>query len=282
MTASPTPSLAKRRTAKGLVALNSTRSADAGVVWLVGAGPGDPDLLTIKALNALRAADVVVHDGLVSEAILDLIPAATRRINVVKRKSRHSYPQPEIERMLIAFALEGLTVVRLKGGDPFVFGRGGEELEACRAAGIECHVVPGISAALAAAASAGAPLTHRGAAQAVIFVTGHAKAGEAPDLDWASLARPNQTVVIYMGVSNAGAIAARLIDAGRSLSTPALIVENASRADERHVLVTLAELGDAAKSFSGPALLIIGEAMALAEGSAPDYPARILATAVAS
>ena len=184
--------------------------------------------------------------------------------------------------MLIAFALEGLTVVRLKGGDPFVFGRGGEELEACRVAGIECHVVPGISAALAAAASAGAPLTHRGAAQAVIFVTGHAKTGEAPDLDWASLARPNQTVVIYMGVSNAGAIAARLIDAGRSLSTPALIVENASREDERHVLVTLAELGDAAKSFSGPALLMIGEAMALAEASVPDYPERILATAVAS
>ena len=258
------PSSARRRTARGLVALDSRRSAATGSVWLVGAGPGDPDLLTVKALNVLRTADVVVHDGLVSDAILDLIPAATRRINVVKRKSRHSYPQPEIERMLVAFALEGLTVVRLKGGDPFVFGRGGEELEACRAAGIECHVVPGISSALAAAASAGAPLTHRGAAQAVVFVTGHAKAGETPDLDWASLARPNQTVVIYMGVSNAASIAARLVEAGRSLSTPALIVENASRPDERRALVTLAELGEAAKSFSGPALLMIGEAMALA------------------
>jgi uroporphyrin-III C-methyltransferase len=245
-------------------------------VWLVGAGPGDPDLLTVKALNLLRIADVVVHDGLVSAAILDLIPQATRRINVVKRKSRHSYPQPEIERMLVAFALEGLTVIRLKGGDPFVFGRGGEELEACRAAGVECHVVPGVSSALAAAASAGAPLTHRGAAQAVVFVTGHAKAGETPDLDWASLARPNQTVVIYMGVSNAAAIAARLVEAGRSLSTPALIVENASRPDERRALVTLAELGEAAKSFSGPALLMIGEAMALASSSERGLPARIL------
>ena len=269
------PSYARRRAAPGLVALDSRRSAATGVVWLVGAGPGDPDLLTVKALNVLRTADVVVHDGLVSDAILDLVPAATRRINVVKRKSRHSFPQPEIERMLVAFALEGLTVVRLKGGDPFVFGRGGEELEACRAAGIECHVVPGISSALAAAASAGAPLTHRGAAQAVIFVTGHAKAGETPDLDWASLARPNQTVVIYMGVSNAASIAARLVEAGRNVSTPALIVENASRPDERRALVTLAELGEAAKSFSGPALLMIGEAMALAS-SERGLPARIL------
>ncbi len=266
----------RRRITRGLVALGSRRGAARGAVWLVGAGPGDPDLLTVKALNLLRIADVVVHDGLVSAAILDLIPQATRRINVVKRKSRHSYPQPEIERMLVAFALEGLTVIRLKGGDPFVFGRGGEELEACRAAGVECHVVPGVSSALAAAASAGAPLTHRGAAQAVVFVTGHAKAGETPDLDWASLARPNQTVVIYMGVSNAAAIAARLVEAGRSLSTPALIVENASRPDERRALVTLAELGEAAKSFSGPALLMIGEAMALASSSERGLPARIL------
>jgi uroporphyrin-III C-methyltransferase len=270
------PKSARRQSAPGLVALDSRRGAAKGVVWLVGAGPGDPDLLTVKALNVLRIADVVVHDGLVSDAILDLIPPATRRINVVKRKSRHSYPQAEIERMLIAFALEGLAVVRLKGGDPFVFGRGGEELEACRAAGVECHVVPGISSGLAAAASAGAPLTHRGAAQAVVFVTGHAKAGETPDLDWSSLARPNQTVVVYMGVSNAAAIAGRLVEAGRSLSTPALIVENASRPDERRALVTLAELGEAAKSFSGPALLMIGEAMALAHASERALPARIL------
>src|SRR5271154_5313556 len=132
-----------------------------GEVWLVGAGPGDPELLTLKALKALQAADVVVHDGLVSEAVLDLAPVSARRLSVAKRRSRPSYGQDEINRLLVAFAREGLTVVRLKGGDPFIFGRGGEELEACRAAGVVCHVVPGVTAALAASAAAGAPLTHR-------------------------------------------------------------------------------------------------------------------------
>jgi uroporphyrin-III C-methyltransferase len=237
----------------------------------VGAGPGDPGLLTVRALEVIRQADIIVHDGLVSQAILDLAPAGARLIGVAKRKSRHSYPQEEISRMLAAFALEGRMVVRLKGGDPSIFGRAGEELEACRLAGVECHVVPGVTAGLAAAASASAPLTFRGAAQAVTFVTGHAKAGEAPDLDWPALARANQTVVIYMGLSNAGAIAARLIAAGRDPATPALIVENASLETERRVLVTLGALGAAAESLAGPALLIVGEAMALAQES--DNPA---------
>ncbi|MFI4933360.1 MAG: uroporphyrinogen-III C-methyltransferase [Caulobacterales bacterium] len=236
-----------------------------GEVWLVGAGPGDPELLTIKALKVLQTADVVVHDGLVSEAILDLAPAQAQRISVAKRKSRHSYAQDEINRMLVAFARDGLKVARLKGGDPFIFGRGGEELEACRAAGVPCHIVPGVTAALAAGASAGAPLTHRGAAQAVTFVTGHAMSGGEPDLDWASLARTNQTVVIYMGVSTAPALAARLIGAGRAATTPALIVENASLPDERSIATTLADLASAAETVTGPALLIVGEAMALAE-----------------
>jgi uroporphyrin-III C-methyltransferase len=235
-----------------------------GAVWLVGAGPGDPELLTIKALKVLQIAEVVVHDGLVSDEILDLAPAAARRISVAKRKSRHSYSQDEINRMLVAFAREGLKVVRLKGGDPFIFGRGGEELEACREAAVDCHVVPGVTAALAAGASAGAPLTHRGSAQAVTFVTGHAKDGGEPDLDWESLAKPNQTVVIYMGLSMAAPIAARLLAAGRDAATPALIVENASRADERRIVTTLAGLAEAAHGLSGPALLIVGEAMALA------------------
>jgi uroporphyrin-III C-methyltransferase len=166
--------------------------------------------------------------------------------------------------MLVAFAREGLNVVRLKGGDPFVFGRGGEELQACREAGVTCHVVPGVTAALAAGAAAGAPLTHRGAAQAVTFVTGHAKAGEAPDLDWPALARGNQTVVIYMGVATAAAIASRLIEAGRPPSTPALIVENASLPTERRLATTLGGLEQAAAGLDGPALLMVGEAMALA------------------
>ena len=241
--------------------------APAGEVWLVGAGPGDPELLTLKALNVLQRADVVVHDGLVSDAVLELAPPSAQRISVAKRRSRHSYAQDEINRMLVAFALEGLTVVRLKGGDPFIFGRGGEELEACRAAGVACHIVPGVTAALAAGASAGAPLTHRGAAQAVTFVTGHAASGGEPDLDWASLARPNQTVVIYMGVATATAIAARLMAAGRAGSTPALVVENASLPDERRIVTTLAALPAAAAAIAGPALLIVGEAMALASAS---------------
>jgi len=244
------------------------RAPDAapGSVWLVGAGPGDPELLTIKALKALGRADVVVHDGLVSDDILAMAPAAARLINVAKRKSRHTLPQGEINRLLVALALEGLTVVRLKGGDPFVFGRGGEELEACRAAGVEVHVVPGVTAALAASAGAGAPLTHRGSAQAVTFVTGHAAHGE-PDLDWAALARPNQTVVIYMGLTTAALIAKRLIGAGREGSTPALIVVNASRADEQRIATTLAGLAADAEGLAGPALLLVGEAMALADVS---------------
>jgi len=257
-----------------LVALGGRPTAAPGRVSLVGAGPGDPDLLTVKALKALQAADVVVHDGLVSEAILDLAPASARRIGVAKRKSCHSYAQDDIGRLLVGLAREGLNVVRLKGGDPFVFGRGGEELEACRAAGIACDAIPGITAALAASAGALAPLTHRGAAQAVTFVTAHGARGETPDLDWPALARANQTVVIYMGLTKAGEIAARLMAAGRAGSTPALIVENASLADERRILTTLSGLGAAAQGLAGPALLIIGEAMAMAVVDAPSTASR--------
>ena len=254
-----------RHRKSSLVVLGGGETARApGVVHLVGAGPGDPDLLTIRAFNAIRAADVIVHDGLVSDEILDLALTKTRRINVAKRKSRHTLPQDDINQLLVALALEGLTVVRLKGGDPFLFGRGGEELAACREAGVVCHGVPGITAALAASAGAGAPRTHRGSAQAVTFVTGHAAHGD-PDLDWASLARPNQTVVVYMGVSTAGLIAERLTAAGRAPSTPALIVENASRVDERRIPTTLAGLAIAAEGLKGPALLMVGEAMAMAD-----------------
>jgi uroporphyrin-III C-methyltransferase len=272
--ARPTVRSASARTAPGLVMIGGgeggrARKNSAGRVTLVGAGPGDPELLTIKALKALQAADVVVHDGLVSDEILDLAPVAARRINVAKRKSRHTLPQDDINQLLVALALEGLTVVRLKGGDPFLFGRGGEELAVCREAGVECQVIPGVTAALAASASAGAPLTHRGSAQAVTFVTGHAapqngEMGE-PDLDWAALARPNQTVVVYMGVSTAALISERLTAAGRAASTPALVVENASRADERRILTTLGQLAVAAEGLKGPALLMVGEAMAMAD-----------------
>jgi len=272
----------RSRRAGGLVLLGGgerPQGLPSGSVWLVGAGPGDPDLLTVKALKVLRTADVVVHDGLVSDEILALAPSAARKISVAKRKSRHSYSQDEINRMLVAFALEGLKVVRLKGGDPFIFGRGGEELEACREAGVACEIVPGVTAALAAGASAGAPLTHRGAAQAVTFVTGHASNGAEPDLDWESLAKANQTVVIYMGLSQAAPIAARLMGAGRDGATPALIVENASRADERRITTTLNGLAEAAAGLSGPALLIVGEAMALAQAGSAATVETLLAEA---
>ena len=254
-----------------LVPLTGGRSTGAcpGRVTLVGAGPGDPDLLTVKAVRALAAAEVVVHDRLVSEEVLALIPARARRLYVGKRRSQHSVPQGEVDALLVALAREGLEVVRLKGGDPFVFGRGGEEMLACRAAGVPCEVVSGITAAQAASALAGAPLTHRGMAQAVTFVTGHAAPdGEGgwsePDLDWIALARPNQTMAVYMGLATAPSLAGRLLAAGRAPSTPVLIVENASRTEERRVLTTLLALGEAAAGLSGPAVLLIGETAALA------------------
>jgi uroporphyrin-III C-methyltransferase len=240
------------------------QTSRAGVVWLVGAGPGDPDLLTVKALRLLQGADVVVHDRLTPQPILNLAGPKARLIDVGKRKSHHTLPQDDINQLLVALAREGLTVVRLKGGDPFLFGRGGEELQTLHAAGVEAHVVPGVTAALAAAAGAGVALTHRGLAQAAIFVTGHAASGGEPDLDWASLAKTNQTVVVYMGLSTAPGIAARLIGAGRQASTPALVVENASLANERRILTTLGGLGDATQGLEGPALLIIGEVAATA------------------
>ena len=204
--------------------------------------------------------------------MLALIGARARRLYVGKRRSHHSVPQAEVEALLVALAREGLDVVRLKGGDPFVFGRGGEELLACRAAGVLCEVVPGITAAQAAAAAAGAPLTHRGLAQSVTLVTGHAAPdGEGgwrePELDWPALARPNHTVCVYMGLATAPALAARLLAAGRAPSTPVLLVENASRPEERRVLTTLAGLGDAAAQLTGPAVLLIGETASLAAAS---------------
>ena len=250
-----------------LVVLDGERSrGDAsGVVWLVGAGPGDPDLLTVKALRLLGAADVVVHDRLTPQAILDLAGPQARLIDVGKRKARHTLPQEDINALLVGLARDGLNVVRLKGGDPFVFGRGGEELLACRDAGVACHVVPGVSAGLAAGAMAGAPLTHRGLAQAVTFVTGHAAAGADPQLDWAGLSRANQTVVVYMGLSTAASIAARLVQAGRGPSTPVLVVEGASLQDERRILTCLNDLGRDTEGLDGPAILIIGEVAALAD-----------------
>ena len=226
----------------------------------------------------LASADVVIHDRLVSAAILDLAPPAARRLYVGKRKANHALPQGDVNDLLVALAREGLCVVRLKGGDPFVFGRGGEELLACRSAGVVCEVVPGVSAAIAAAAEVGAPLTHRSLSQAVTFVTGHAAvrgdgAVSEPDLNWSALAAANHTIAVYMGVSTAAMIAERLMEAGRAGSTPVVVVEDVSLGTGRRLVTTLQELPADIVGVSGPAVILIGEIAAMADlgavGAAP-------------
>ncbi len=239
-----------------------------GVVHIVGAGPGDPDLLTLKALRLLQDADVILYDRLVSDDILKLARRDALRLYVGKAKADHAVPQAEIEARLIAFAREGKKVVRLKGGDPFIFGRGGEELEAVRAAGVPVFVTPGVTAAIGCAAAAGLPLTHRDAAQALTFVTGHAKGEAEPDLDWAALAALGHTLVVYMGVTKAAAIAASLIRNGRSRSTPVAVIENGTRADQKILKGNLSELGRLVSegAVEGPAILVIGDVAAKANG----------------
>lgn len=246
-----------------------TQPRATGSVALVGAGPGDPDLLTVKAVRLIAAAEVIFADRLVGKGILELASATAEIVSVGKSKGEHSVPQDEIHARIIVAARAGKRVVRLKGGDPFIFGRGGEEVEALRAADVDVEVVPGISAALGVAASAQIPLTHRDVAQAVTFVTGHAKLGDEPDLDWQALARDNQTVVVYMGVGTAGTIAARLVAAGRAVSTPVAVIENGTRPDEIRAFGALGELNEIIQraGIQGPALLIIGEVVAVATGA---------------
>ena len=249
-------------TRAALIAALETPHERRGVVHIVGAGPGDPELLTLKAARLLQDADVIFHDALVAPAILDLARRDADRVHVGKRRGVRSAKQSDIHALMIEAAQAGKRVVRLKGGDPFVFGRGGEELDALEAAGVEAHVVPGVTSALGCAAAIGAPLTHRDHAQSVTFVTGHAAEGE-PDLDWAALARPNQTVVIYMGVATAARTAERLIAAGRAPDTPVAVVENGTRPDQKVAHGRLEDLAliVVANDFLGPALLIIGEAV---------------------
>jgi uroporphyrin-III C-methyltransferase/precorrin-2 dehydrogenase/sirohydrochlorin ferrochelatase len=245
------------------------RGAPAGLVHIVGAGPGDPELLTLKALRALQEADVIVYDKLVDPRILDLARRDARRVFVGKARGKVSVAQDDINALLVREARAGARVVRLKGGDPFVFGRGGEEVDVLRAAGVDAFVVPGITAALGCAAAAGTPLTHRDHAQAVTFITGHARSGETSDVDWRALTAANHTIVVYMGASNAGEIGERLVAAGRDGATPVLIIENGTRPDQRLFASTLASLGADAAVLAPdkPALLIIGGVAALADGA---------------
>ncbi|MFV3077347.1 siroheme synthase CysG [Niveispirillum fermenti] len=237
-----------------------------GRVALVGAGPGDPDLLTLRALRVLQDADVVVHDKLVDERIMDYVRRDARRHYVGKSKSHHTMSQQAINQLLVAEAAAGHRVVRLKGGDPFLFGRGGEEVQALRAAGIPVEVVPGITAALGCGASTTIPVTHRDHANGVTFVTGHGKDGE-PDLDWAALARLRHTLVVYMGLTAVDSIAARLMEAGMPADMPAALVEKGTRPDQKLVTGTLDTLGPLARAhgLKGPAIIIIGEVVRLAD-----------------
>lgn len=231
-----------------------------GEVWLVGAGPGDPDLLTRKAEKLIRAASVVFYDALVGPGVLALARAEARLVSVGKRAGRHSKDQQTIDALLVEAALAGERVVRLKGGDPSVFGRSMEELVACRAAGIPVHICPGITAASAAAASLGTSLSLRAAARRVTFITAHARKGDQLDLDWTALAAPDATLAIYMGKAAAMDVSAQLIAHGLAGDTPVAWVENASLPDERrfHTRLDLLPLAARTALGDGPAIMLVG------------------------
>ena len=244
-----------------------------GKVWLVGAGPGDPDLLTLRAARLIARAALIVHDGLVDPAILALADPSARLISVAKSRSRHTLQQDEINALLVHHALAGTDVVRLKGGDPFIFGRGGEEAEACRAAGVPVEVVPGISAAIGAAAAAQMPLTHRRSASIVSFVAGQCKG--LSEQDWTGLAGRGRTLVIYMGLATADAIAEKLMADGLAPDVPVAVIADATRPTMLVLRGPLAGLGDLVMrhKVKSPALIVIGDVAA----EPTDAPLRALA-----
>lgn len=236
-----------------------------GRVILVGAGPGDPGLLTVRAVHALETADVVVHDGLVDPRVLDVAPASAQRISVAKQRARHTLPQEAINALIIAHVKAGSIVVRLKGGDPFVFGRGGEEVEAVRAAGLPVEVIPGVSAALGCAAEAMLPLTHRDYSSAVSFVAGQCKG--LSDQDWSGLAGKGRTLVIYMGVATASAISEKLMADGVAPEMPVAVLERGTLEGHRALRTLLADLGPMVtrENVQSPAIIVVGEVATLAD-----------------
>jgi len=248
-----------------------------GRVILVGAGPGDPGLLTVRAVEALKIADIVVHDGLIDPRVLDLAPATAQRISVAKRRARHTLPQEAINALIVAHVKTGAIVIRLKGGDPFIFGRGGEEVEAVRAAGLAVEVIPGVSAALGCAAEAMLPLTHRDHSSAVSFVAGQCKPvlsdaaggveGGLQDQDWSGLAGQGRTLVIYMGVANAAAIADKLMADGVAPDMPVAVLERGTLAGHRALRTLLADLGPMVtrERVGSPAVIVVGEVVELSD-----------------
>ena len=241
--------------------------AKQGKIWLVGAGPGDADLLTLRAARLIAGAELIVHDGLVDPDILLLVPPSARLISVAKARARHTMPQEEINALLVRHARAGRQVVRLKGGDPFIFGRGGEEAEAARAAGIPVEVVPGVSAANGACAAAQIALTHREAASVVSFVAGQCKG--LAEQDWAGLAGKGRTLVIYMGVATAGQIAEKLMADGLAPDMPVAVIENGARANMRVLRGLLAGLPELVEreAVVTPALIVIGDVTAREEAA---------------
>lgn len=254
----------------------SESPAQVGKVFLVGAGPGDPELLTLKAARLLAQAEVVVFDHLVGDGVMDLIHPAAIRIYAGKEAGRHALPQHEINALLVSEARKGRNIVRLKGGDPFIFGRGGEEMEALVDAGIACEVVPGITAASGISACTGMPLTHRDHARALVFATGHLKDGTV-NLDWHALARPDQTVVIYMGLGALEVICERLVAHGLPPATPAAIIHKGTTPEQRTLIGSLASLPDdaARAGLHPPALIMIGSVVALHDRLMPEESARL-------
>ena len=242
----------------------TTQHAKAGTVYLVGSGPGALDLMTVRATRLVGEADVIVHDHLIADGVLDLVRRDAQIICVGKKSSKHTLPQEELNLLLVRLAREGKKVVRLKGGDPFVFGRGGEEIETLFACGIPFEIVPGVTAATACAAYAGIPLTHREHAQTVVFTTGHLKDGSVC-LDWPALARPKQTVVFYMGIGGLGEICRQLIVHGLPPAHPAAVVQNGSTARQRVITADLATLPERVKAagIAAPALIIVGTVVSL-------------------
>lgn len=244
-------------------------------VYIVGAGPGDPELLTLKAARLLKEAEVVVFDRLVSDEILELVPAGTTRIFAGKAARDHFMPQEEINELLVSLAGSGRMTVRLKGGDPFIFGRGSEEALHLAKHNIPFEIVPGITASAGCGSYAGIPLTHRGLATGVRFVTGHCREGKHLDLNWQSLADPDTTLVIYMGLINVAKIRDELVKAGLPADTPAAAIERGTSAEQRTILTTLAELPACIEKaeLKAPSLLIIGRVVELAEELSWHIPA---------
>ena len=254
---------AERAAIQKLAAALALPSFDKGWVWLAGAGPGDPGLITALGLAAIAGADVVLHDALINETLLKLARPGAEIVFAGKRAGKRSCKQGDISRTLVSLAKKGKRVLRLKGGDPLVFGRGAEEALTLARAGVPFRIVPGVTAGIGGLAYAGIPVTHRDTNHVVSFVTGHGADGKLPDLDWGAIARGSPTIVLYMARKYAGEIADRLMAAGREAQEPAAIVSNASFADQNVRVTTLAELGAAAAESAAPAILVVGENVSL-------------------